>query len=104
MYPSVQNRQQVGDDFNEITNHPQVGDDSMRLIFNIPWGHNKIIIDKCKGDVIKALFYVRRTIENNWSRDVLLNFLDTNLYKREGKAITNFMSPLVTQTIKKTIV
>lgn len=77
-------------DFSKVTNRPQLGDDSMELIFYIPWGHNKIIIDKCKGDAIKALFYVHRTIVNNWSRDVLLNFLDTNLYEREGKAITNF--------------
>ncbi len=38
----------------------------------------------------KALFFVKKTYENNWSRAVLLNFLDTNLYEREGKAITNF--------------
>nr|MCR5789992.1 PDDEXK nuclease domain-containing protein [Lachnospiraceae bacterium] len=35
-------------------------------------------------------FYVKETLENNWSRAVLLNFLDTNLYERQGKAITNF--------------
>ena len=38
----------------------------------------------------KALFFVRKTRENNWSRAVLLNFLDTDLYERAGKAITNF--------------
>ena len=59
-------------------------------IFFIPWGHNKVIIDKCKGDSAKALFYVKKTLENNWSRDVLLNFLDTDLYERQGKAVTNF--------------
>ena len=45
---------------------------------------------KCKGDKDKALFYVKKTLENNWSRDVLLNFLDTDLYERAGKAVTNF--------------
>jgi len=29
-------------------------------------------------------------IENNWSRSVLLNWLDTSLYERQGKAISNF--------------
>lgn len=38
----------------------------------------------------KAEFYVRKTLENNWSRAVLLNFLRTNLYERQGKAVTNF--------------
>ena len=60
----------------------------------VPWGHHQRIIDKCKGESKKALFYVRKTIENHWSRNVLLNFLDTNLYEREGKAVTNFASLL----------
>ena len=77
----------------EAANRPQVGDD-LQIIFRIPWGHNKIILDKCKGNSAKALFYIRKTIENNWSRDVLLNFLGTDLYERQGKAITNFSNTL----------
>ena len=38
----------------------------------------------------EVLFYSRKTIENNWSRAVLQNWLDTDLYERQGKAITNF--------------
>ena len=72
---------------------PQVGDE-LQIIFRIPWGHNKVILDKCKGNSAKALFYIRKTIENNWSRDVLLNFLGTDLYERQGKAITNFSNTL----------
>lgn len=51
-------------------NLPQPGVDSVELVFHIPWGHNKLIIDKCKNDQEKALFYVRKTIENNWSRAI----------------------------------
>ena len=58
--------------------------------FAIPWSHHIRIIDKCKKDAAKALFYVHQTYRNGWSRDVLLNFLDTDLYERSGKAITNF--------------
>ena len=64
------------------------------LVFAIPWGHHKLIMDKCKDDRDKALFFVRQTLENNWSRSVLLNFLDTNLYERQGKAISNFEKTL----------
>ena len=32
------------------------------------------------GCNVLALFYVRKTLENNWSRDVLVNFLDTVCY------------------------
>ena len=35
------------------------------IIFRIPWGHNKLIIDKCKGNIDKALFYARKILENN---------------------------------------
>ena len=61
---------------------------------NVPWGHHQRIMDKCKRDSNKAAFYVRKTIENHWSRNVLLNFLDTDLYEREGKAVTNFLTLL----------
>lgn len=75
-------------------NSPQLVDYLKMGIFSIPWGHNRTIIDKCKGNKDRALFYVKKTIENNWSRAVLLNFLDTDLYKRQGKAITNFSQTL----------
>lgn len=65
---------------------PQVGAE----LFSIPWGHHKYIMDKCSSDPDKALFYVRQTLENGWSRAVLLNWMDSNLYERQGKAITNF--------------
>lgn len=77
---------------NRIT--PQVVEQSSALhieeLFQIPWGHHRYIIDRCKGNPWKALFYVRKTRENNWSRAILLNFLDTDLYERQGKGISNF--------------
>lgn len=60
----------------------------------IPWGHHKLIIDRCFSSPEKALFYIRKIAEYNWSRSVLMNFLDTGLYEREGKAITNFQTSL----------
>jgi len=74
---------------NEITH--QVGAQiNKNIIFMIPWGHHKVIMDKCKDDQQKALFFVQKTLENSWSRAVLLNFLDTKLFDRQGKAVTNF--------------
>lgn len=89
-----QNRPHVGDNSGRPLNRPQVVDNSDQLIFSIPWGHNRIIIDKCKDNKDKALFFVKETVENNWSRAVLLNFLDTDLYERKGKAISNFSRAL----------
>ena len=68
-----------------------IGDD---VLFSIPWGHHCILIDRYENDPDKALFYVHKTIENGWSRAMLLNFLDTNLYERSGKAVHNFETAL----------
>ena len=94
LYPNAENHPQPGDTSNPVQNRPQLGDYSEPMIFCIPWGHNKLIIDKCKTNPEKALFFVKEIIENNWSRAVLLNFLDTDLYERKGKAITNFSKVL----------
>ena len=74
----------------ENTQQPVAQLNEKELIFLIPWGHITQIIDKCRDDNRKALFYVKKTLENNWSRAVLLNFLGTDLYERQGKAVTNF--------------
>lgn len=59
-------------------------------LVSVPWGHHVVVLDKCKGDSEKALFYVRRTIQNGWSRNVLLNWLSSDLYEREGNGQNNF--------------
>lgn len=89
----------------DIIRH-QLGAELESPIFSIPWRHHTEIIAKCKS-VDEALFYVNKTIENGWSRAVLMNFLDTKLYLAEGKAITNFerllpspVSDLAQQTLK----
>ena len=63
---------------------------SSENIFLIPWGHIVQIMNKVDGNRDKALFYIHKTLENNWSRAVLMNFLDTDLYERQGKAVSNF--------------
>ncbi len=62
-------------------------------LVKIPWGHNLKIISKSKS-VEEAIFYVNKTIENDWSRAVLVHQIENDLYNRSGKAITNFESTL----------
>jgi hypothetical protein len=62
-------------------------------IKSIPWGHNQRIMYKCKN-IEEALFYIDKTIENGWSRNVLEHQIDSGLYERIGKSITNFDSKL----------
>ena len=76
------------------------------VFFSVPWGHHLYIITQCK-DVDKAVFYLKKTVEHGWSRAVLLNFLDTDLYERQSKSVNNFsrllaepQSDLAVQTLK----
>ncbi len=82
LYKDYENRQQAADDF------------SVQNLFCIPWGHHIQIMNKCKDNPMKAIFYVKETIKNNWSRSVLQNFLDTTLFERQGKSVTNFSTSL----------
>jgi len=77
-----------------------------QAVAQIPWGHNLVILSKIQ-DHEEALFYVQKTIENNWSRAVLTHQIEGGLFKRKGKAVTNFkatlpapQSDLAKQTLK----
>lgn len=76
----------------------QVVEQIQKDVFSVPWGHHIRIMDKCKNNPQKALFYVHQTVVNGWSRNVLLNYLDSNLYERQGKALTNFTRTLPEET------
>lgn len=76
------------------------------MVKSIPWGHNQRIMYKCK-DIDEALFYIQKTMDNNWSRNVLVHQIESDLYARQGKAINNFQvklpepqSDLAEQTLK----
>ena len=58
-------------------------------LYQIPWGHHIMIVQKVKN-TDEAHFYINETISNNWSRSVLEYQIETDLYHRQGKAITNF--------------
>jgi len=102
------NLQQVVGDFknDENQNRQQPANEFPHKLFLIPWFHHVTIFTKCKN-VTEAIFYINKTIENGWSRAVLLNMISGNLYQSQGKAITNFSktlpdydSELVKQTLK----
>ncbi|MEA3371510.1 MAG: PDDEXK nuclease domain-containing protein [Campylobacterota bacterium] len=78
----------------------------LQLGGQIPWSHIKVILDKIT-DHEEAHFYINETINNGWSRDVLALQIKANLFKRQGKAVTNFkhtlpspQSDLAQQTLK----
>lgn len=103
LYRNIPQTAELFSDSLSDSNVPQVAEqskkrqqpvDDFKMLLSIPWDHHRRIIDKCKDDMNKALFFVRKTWENNWGRDALLNWLDTDLYEHDGKAVTNFQSTL----------
>lgn len=94
MYNS--NRPQLVDDFKspDIRRVKEIFPQAEEALFQIPWGHHRLLIDKFYNEPEKALFYIKETVKHGWSRAVLDNMLDMNLHLRKGKAVTNFKAQL----------
>jgi predicted nuclease of restriction endonuclease-like (RecB) superfamily len=63
------------------------------LLAQLSWYHNLTLLDKV-SDIKEREFYIHKAITNNWSRSVLVNQIELNLYHRQGKAINNFQANL----------
>ncbi|MBM3611243.1 MAG: DUF1016 domain-containing protein, partial [Alphaproteobacteria bacterium] len=62
----------------------------------ITWYHNQTILDKVKNQR-ERLWYINKTIENGWSRNVLAVQIESKLYERQGnntKKLSNFKETL----------
>jgi predicted nuclease of restriction endonuclease-like (RecB) superfamily len=84
------------------TDRPSLPD----VLAGIPWGHNIVLLQKL-SDFDERLWYAAKAVENGWSRAVLTVQIETDLYGRQGKALTNFsatlpapQSDLAQQTLK----
>ncbi len=62
-------------------------------ILQLPWGHNILLISKIKDRSIRE-WYVYKTAEEGWSRDILGTMVETNAHMRAGKATNNFAQSL----------
>ena len=59
----------------------------------IPWGQHIEIFTRCES-LDEALFYVNKTIENNWSRPDVEAQIADRLFQTQGAAVTNFTDRL----------
>ena len=59
----------------------------------ITWYHHISLITRVK-DITERAFYIQQTAQNGWSRDIMLMQIDSDLYHRQGRAITNFSQTL----------
>ncbi len=85
--PPVAKLQDVENQENAIT-QPVVAQ-LEKLVGQLPWTHNTVLLDKLPT-LEERLFYIQKCIQNGWSKAVLVHQIESDLYHRQGKAITNF--------------
>jgi predicted nuclease of restriction endonuclease-like (RecB) superfamily len=59
------------------------------VLTQIPWSHNIILMEKLDS-IEQRLWYATKTIENRWGKRALEDWIDKDIYSRQGKAVTNF--------------
>lgn len=59
----------------------------------LPWYQNLALLEKLDTPDDR-LWYAAKTLEHGWSRNILVLQIQSQLHKRQGKAITNFPSAL----------
>ena len=64
-----------------------------QVVALLPWGHNVRLLDAVKNPD-ERVWYIRQAVENGWSRSVLIHQIESGLYRRQGKALTNFSRTL----------
>lgn len=62
-------------------------------VSQIPWGHNITLFQKVK-DAEQRLWYAAQALTHGWSRAILEHQIESDLYGRQGKALTNFSQTL----------
>lgn len=64
-----------------------------QVVAELPWGHNALLIERLDAPA-ERLWYAERCVEHGWSRNILAHQIDSRLYHRQGKALTNFAATL----------
>ncbi|MGI4788587.1 MAG: PDDEXK nuclease domain-containing protein [Janthinobacterium lividum] len=64
-----------------------------QAVSQIPWGHSIVLLQKLK-DNAERLWYAQQTTEHGWSRAILVHQIESDLYRRQGQALTNFSQTL----------
>lgn len=63
------------------------------VVGDIPWGHNIVLLERVK-DPAERLWYAQAAVHHGWSRNILGMQIESGLYHRQGKAVTNFQTTL----------
>lgn len=63
--------------------------DIQRIIAQLPWAHNVILIQKLKDPKVRS-WYAGRTLTEGWSRNTLTLMIKSRTHERQGRAVNNF--------------
>ena len=76
------------------------------VLAQITWYHNIAIFEKIKKPEERE-WYIHKIVEHGWSRNILVHQIESGLYHRQGRGISNFsrtlpspQSDLARQTLK----
>ena len=76
------------------------------LLWSIPWFHHIVLMEKVK-ELPARIWYMQQTLVNGWSRNVLVQMIESGAHRRQGTALSNFkrllpppQSDLVQQALK----
>jgi predicted nuclease of restriction endonuclease-like (RecB) superfamily len=64
-----------------------------QVVALLPWGHNTRLLDALKTTEQRE-WYARQAIQHGWSRNVLTHQIESDLFARQGSALTNFSRTL----------
>ena len=81
--------QQVVAQLDDVNMQQPVAQISEEAFFSVPWGHHLYIISQCK-DVNRAVFYLKKTVENGWSRAVFYVLTNEDMPTSQQPLISMF--------------
>lgn len=80
-----------------------------QVVAQTPWGHNVRMLEAGQ-DPSERAWYVQQTIENGWIHNALALQVESGLYQRQGRAVSNFtrtlpatQSELAQQILKRSL-
>lgn len=73
----------------KLERNPKVED----ILGRLSWSHHTTLLDKVKDEQIRA-FYIQKAVECGWTRDMMVNQIESGLHNRQGALTHNFKQTL----------
>jgi len=64
-----------------------------QVVAVLPWGHILLLLNALEDNEHRK-WYAQQALEHGWSRNILAMQIKSNLFDRQGRAVTNFQNTL----------